>query len=309
MKSQPLLFAGSSHKELAQEISTISGLSLGGLLLGSFPDGEISVEIQEDVRGREVFVLQSIAIDPNRYLIELLLIIDALKRGRAASIVPIIPYFGYCRQDRKTRPGAPIAAKVVANLLAMEGIVSLITCDLHADQVEGFFEIPVEHLHCQKLLCDAAKDFFDAACCVVAPDIGGIKRAEIAAKHLDVDLAIMNKQRLSSFEVSVNLIGDVADKNVLIFDDMCSTGGTIVAAAHLLRKSGARKIAAAVSHALFVGDAMKRLEEAPLEAFFITNTIPCTVTSSSIAIKISSIAPMIAEAINSFRLPSAFMRT
>jgi ribose-phosphate pyrophosphokinase len=275
MTKYPLLFAGSSHPELANEISVELGISLGRRDLSQFPDGELSVEIQEDVRGKDVFVLQSIAADPNRYLMELLIMIDALKRASAKSIVAIIPYFGYCRQDRKNKPGVAIAAKLVANLLVTAGATHLITWDLHADQIEGFFEIPVDHLHCQKLLCETAKKLIGENCIVV-----------------------VNKQRLNFFDVKATLIGDVANKNVLIADDLCSTGGTLVAAANLCREAGAKKIIAAVTHGLFVGNAMKKIESSTLESLFVTNSTPFLDQFSKAAkIDTLSIAPMIAEAI------------
>ncbi len=298
MTKYPLLFAGSSHPELANEISVELGISLGRRDLSQFPDGELSVEIQEDVRGKDVFVLQSIAADPNRYLMELLIMIDALKRASAKSIVAIIPYFGYCRQDRKNKSGVAIAAKLVANLLVTAGATHLITCDLHADQIEGFFEIPVDHLHCQKLLCETAKKLIGENCSVVAPDIGSVKIAEAMAKLLNVDLVVVNKQRLNSFDVKATLIGDVANKNVLIADDLCSTGGTLVAAANLCREAGAKKIIAAVTHGLFVGNAMKKIESSTLESLFVTNSTPFLGQFSKAAkIDTLSIAPMIAEAI------------
>jgi ribose-phosphate pyrophosphokinase len=299
MNKRPILFAGSSLPELAEEISAELGIPLGRRELSQFPDGETSVKIQEDVFGRDVFVLQSIATDPNRYLVELLMMIDALKRSSAKNIVAIIPYLGYCRQDRKNKPGVPITAKLVANLLRAAGVTRLITFDLHADQVEGFFEIPVDHLRCQKLLCDEAKKWIGENCIIVAPDIGSIKIARAMAKLLNAELAVVNKQRLNSFDVKGTLIGDVANKNVLIADDLCSTGGTLVAAANLCRELGALKIVAAVTHGLFAGDALQKIDSSALEALFITNSVvaPSDKIPNSLKVNISSLAAMIAEAI------------
>lgn len=296
MKKQPFLFAGSSHLTLAKDVCKELKINLGRMDLNQFPDGETNVQVLENVRGCDVFILQSIVGEPNHYLFELLIIIDALKRSSAKSITAIIPYLGYCRQDRKNKPGVPITAKLVANVLATAGITNLITFDLHADQVEGFFETSVDHLHCQKLLSDVAKKIIGEECTVVAPDIGSIKIAESMTKLLDTELAVIKKERLNSFEVSMTLIGDVNNKSVLITDDLCSTAGTLVAAANLCRQEGAKKIIAAVTHGLFVGDAIKKIETSPLEYLLITDTIePRGFFSNSI--KSISVAPMIAKAI------------
>lgn len=296
MKKQPFLFAGSSHLKLARDVCKELKINLGRMDLNQFPDGETNVQVLENVRGCDVFILQSIVGEPNHYLFELLIIIDALKRSSAKSITAIVPYLGYCRQDRKNKPGVPITAKLVANVLATAGITNLITFDLHADQVEGFFETTVDHLHCQKLLSDVAKNLIGEECTVVAPDIGSIKIAESMTKLLDTELAVIKKERFNSFEVSMTLIGDVNNKNVLITDDLCSTAGTLVAAANLCRQQGAKKIIAAVTHGLFVGDAIKKIETSPLEHLLITDTIePRGFFSNSI--KSVSVAPMIAKAI------------
>lgn len=292
--SPPLFFAGSSHRELAQEICAELRIPLGAISLGSFPDGEISVEILEDVRGRDVFILQSLAADPNRYLMELLIIIDALRRSSAKSITAIVPYLSYCRQDRRNKPGVPITAKLVANLLSSAGTSHLMTFDLHSDQVEGFFEIPVTHLHCQELLSSHVKNLLGENLIVVAPDIGSIKIAEAMAKLLKVDMAVIKKERLNSVDVEMTLIGDVTNKNVLISDDLCSTAGTLVAAAKLCQKRGAQKISGAITHGLFVKDAIAKIESSALLSLLITNTIPF---STSTKITQISVAKIIAKAI------------
>lgn len=298
MNNSPLFFAGSSHRELAIEICTELRIPLGAVSLGSFPDGEISVEILEDVRGRDVFILQSLAIDPNRYLMELLIMVDALKRSSAKSITAIVPYLGYCRQDRRNKPGVPITAKLVANLLSSAGTNHLMTFDLHSDQVEGFFEIPVTHLHCQELLCSHVKELLGENLIVVAPDIGSIKIAEAMAKLLKVDLAVIKKERLNSADVEMTLIGDVANKNVLITDDLCSTAGTLVAAAKLCQERGAQKVIGAITHGLFVKDAMAKIESSALLSLLTTNTIPPhDQLSASTKIDQISIAKIIAKAI------------
>jgi ribose-phosphate pyrophosphokinase len=299
-KSEPLLFAGSSHPVLAAEVSAHLGIELSPLHLKRFPDGEISVEIVEDVRGKEVFVLQSIALDPHFSLMELLIIVDALKRSAARSITAIIPHLAYCRQDRRNKPGVPITAKLVANLLTAAGVTHLITCDLHADQVEGFFEIPVDHLYCQELLCRAARELLGKNGIVVAPDIGSIKIAERMAKLLQVELAVIKKERLSSFDVKMTLIGDVSGKNVLIADDLCSTAGTLVEAAHLCRSEGASSTIAAVTHGLFVANSLEKIDSSPLEALLIANTIAQSGQLPE-KIKVLSISREIASAIDPSR--------
>ena len=296
MNKSKLIFSGSSHQALAKEICMFGQACLGKCHIAQFPDGEISIEIHEEVRGREVFVVQTLAMDPNRYLVELLLLIDALKRDAAKSIGVIIPYFGYCRQDRRNKPGVPISAKLMANLISSAGASRVITCDLHADQVEGFFEIPVEQLHCQQLLCEAVKKKNSDNCIVVAPDIGSIKVSEKVAKLLRVDFAIVNKKRMNAFEVEGTLIGDVKGKNVLIVDDLCSTGGTLIAAAELCRSLGARKIMVAVSHALLVANACTKIAASPIEEFYLTNSIDCSHLGSFNGFSVTSIAPLIAEA-------------
>lgn len=299
--STPLLFYGSSHAILAEEVAALAGVSVGAMRLGQFPDGETFVEIQESVRGRDVFVVQSLALNPNFYLVELLIIIDALKRASARSIIAIIPYFGYCRQDRKNKDGDPITAKLVANLLSTAGATRMIAVDLHAGQLEGFFEVPVDHLHCQSLLVNAAKDYFQGdPSIVVAPDIGSIKIAEKLAKQLNVGLAVIKKERLSAFDVTMTLIGDIREKGVIIVDDICSTGGTLVAAAELCRLHGADNIIALVTHAILADDALEKIEGSAIGHMIVTNSVPPSerfVDSKKIAVL--SIAGLLADGIRS----------
>ena len=293
---EALLFCGSSHPNLAQEVVKKSRVRLGQIALGVFPDGEISVQILESVRGRDVFVLQSVALNPNFYLMELLIIIDALRRASARSIIAVLPYFGYCRQDRKDQPRVPITAKLVANLLVQAGVSRLLTVDLHAGQLQGFFDIPVEHIHGREPLLECFQGFGIDNCVVVAPDVGSVKMARAYANQLDVDFAIVNKHRITSRDVDeVTLIGDVKGKDVLLADDMCSTGGTLVSAAKACQEKGARRIFAAVTHGICVEQAMQKVEESPLEALLMTNTIPYTerLAGSSKLISVS-IAPLLA---------------
>lgn len=296
MGRRSFVFAGSSHPVLAQKVSDCLQMPLGKIALGTFPDGETHVKVEEDVRGADVFILQSIAGHPNRFLLELLIIIDALKRDGAKSITPVIPYLGYCRQDRKDGPGTPITAKLVANLLVTAGATRLITVDLHADQVEGFFDIPVEHLHCQSLLAEAAKAALgDGELVVVAPDIGAVKIAEKTCKLLDAEMVVLSKERLSSYEVTATLIGHVRDKKVLIVDDLCSTGGTLVAAAELCLEKGASGVMAAITHAQFIDGALEKIAASDIERLFVTDTIaPSGPWPEKVAAL--SIAPLIAGA-------------
>ncbi len=229
MRTPPLIFCGSSHPALGKEVASLLGTHLGKLSISLFPDGETHVEVLEDVYGKDVFVLQTVALDPNHYLMELLIIIDALKRASAKSVVVIIPYFGYCRQDRKDKPGEPITAKLVANLLTSAGTTRLITLDLHARQLEGFFEIPVDHILCQEVLMESVSHKIGKERVVVAPDLGSIKIAKKMATLLRADLALIEKNRINPHDVKMTLIGDVRGKDVLIGDDMCSTAGTLTA--------------------------------------------------------------------------------
>lgn len=296
---QALLFAGSSHPTLAREIAQHLQVSLGQMSLSRFPDGEIEVQILESVRGRDVFVLQSVALDPNFYLMELLIIIDALKRASAKSVVVVIPYFGYCRQDRKDKPRVPITAKLVANLLVEAGTTRLLAVDLHAGQLQGFFDIPVDHLHGRVPLLKRLQEKHIPECVVVAPDIGSVQIARAFAQSLQADFAVINKQRSSAAEISdVTLIGDVKGKNVLLADDMCSTGFTLASAAKACQEKGAKRIFAAITHGLCVDGAAERLEGCPLETLWMTNTIPYTDRlAGSCKIETVSLASLLAHAI------------
>ncbi|WP_075882938.1 ribose-phosphate diphosphokinase [Candidatus Protochlamydia sp. W-9] len=296
---QPLLFAGSSHPILATEIAQQLKISLGQMQLSKFPDGEIGVQLLESVRGKDTFVLQSIALDPNSYLMELLIIVDALKRASARNIVAVIPYYGYCRQDRKDKFDVSITAKLVANLLVEAGITRILTMDLHVDQLQGFFDIPVDHLSGRQLLIDELQKLDLTNSIVVAPDIGSVKTARTFASQLSVDFAIVDKHRKSAIEVvDYHLIGDVNGKDVLLADDICSTGATLMSAAKACQEKGANRIFAAFTHGLLVDDSVKQIENSLLEIVWMTNTIPHTKRLKEASkLKTVSIASLLAHAI------------
>lgn len=295
-----ILFSGSSHPALAKEVAECSKMQFGKIAIEHFPDGEISLQLMENVRGRDVFAFQSVALDPNNYLVELLIMIDALKRASANSITAVLPYFGYCRQDRKDKPRVPITAKLVANMLTQAGATRLLTVDLHAGQVQGFFDIPVDNLVGRPVLVEAFKQLNGGDnTTVVAPDLGSIKLAHAYAKSLKADIAIIDKQRISATQVeAVTLIGNVKGKDVLLADDMCSTAGTLVSAAKACREKGAKRVFAAATHGLLVGDAIANIINSPIEALLISNTVPAAEPILKCSkVRTVSIAPLLAQAI------------
>lgn len=294
-----LLFSGTSHPELAKEIADCLKVPLGKVHISNFPDGEISLQILESVRGKDTFVLQTVALDPNNLLVELLIMIDALKRASAKSIVVLVPYFGYARQDRRDRPRVPISAKLVANLLTTAGATHLVTMDLHAAQLEGFFDLPVDNLYARSLMIEELRSLKTDRLVVVAPDVGSIKIAKDYASHLGVDFAVANKYRISaSGDIEgVMIIGDVKGKDVLLADDMCSTGSTLLSAAKACREKGAQRIFAVITHGLFVGDAVKKIEESPIELVYMANTIPTSHLKGFTKLKVVSIANLFGRAI------------
>lgn len=292
-----LIFSGTSHEKFAQETARCLGVELGKIAIETFPDKEIGVQVKENVRGRDVFVMQSVARHPNLYLMELLIIVDALKRASAHSIVVVLPYFGYARQDRKDKGRVPITAKLVANLLEKAGATSVLTMDLHAEQVQGFFDIPVDNLYARPYLVKAASRLGLQKCVVVAPDIGSIKLARAFAADLNADLAIIDKRRVHADEVEPGaLIGEVQHKVVLFVDDIYSTGETLKKAARVCKQAGAKSIYAAVTHGLFVGEAF---EESAIEKMLVTNTVPPSELPVGDNVEVVSVAPLFATAIES----------
>lgn len=305
MALAPMIFNGSSHPLLAQEVAYLLGTPLGKRDLHFFPDQEIYVRIQEQVQGRKVFLLQSLGTDSNVQLMELFILIDAFKRASVESLTVVLPYYAYARQDRIGNPGEAISAKLIANLLVRAGADNLITMDLHSEQIEGFFDIPVIQLLSQSVLISALSSLNLQDCVVVAPDKGGIKIASAYAKKLNAPLALVEKDRMDSFHVEMRLfVGDVKGKTVLLTDDMCSTAGTLVNAAKVCADYGAKRIIAAIGHGLFMGSALEKIEKSPIELLFATNSVPLPENATPHPkIRIVSIASLLAEAIGHFNLP------
>ncbi len=269
------IFAGNSNQPLANDICKHLNVELGQAQVKSFSDGEVQVEIGDNVRGRDVYVIQSTSSPANHNLMELLVMVDALKRSSAARINAVVPYFGYARQDRKVAPRAPITAKLVADLMSVAGIDRLLTMDLHAGQIQGFFDIPVDHLYAAPVMLDEIRRQNIGELIVVSPDAGGTERARAFAKRLNAGLAIIDKRRSGPNVAEVmHIIGDVQGKNCVIIDDMIDTAGTLCAAAKALQEQGAVDVYACATHAVLSGPALQRITESPLKKVFITDTIP-----------------------------------
>lgn len=269
------LIAGNSNIGLAKEIADFLSVPLAETTVSNFSDGEINVRINENVRGADVFVLQSTCTPVNNNLMELLLLADALKRASAARITAVMPYYGYARQDRKVAPRVPISARLVADLLEVAGIDRLLTIDLHAGQIQGFFDIPVDHLYAAPVIVDYLKKEYTNDLVVVSPDAGGVERARAFAKRLNASLAIIDKRReKANVSQVMHVIGDVDGKDAILLDDMIDTAGTITKAAAALKENGAKKVIAACAHAVLSGPALDRINESVLEEVIVTNTIP-----------------------------------
>lgn len=294
------LFTGNSNPVLANEISNYLEISLGKATVSAFADGEILVRIDENVRGMDVFVLQSCSDPVNKNIMELLILIDALKRASSRRITAVIPYYGYARQDRKDQPRVPITAKLIADLITAAGADRVLTMDLHANQIQGFFNIPVDHLYSTPIMLEHIKKKMDLKdLVVVSPDAGGVERARAFAKRLNVGLAIIDKRRDAPGMAKVmNVIGEVAKKDILILDDMIDTAGTICQGAEAVKENGARKILAGCTHAVLSGPALQRLNESCLDEIIVTNTIPLNERDRICKkIVLLSVAPLLGEAI------------
>ncbi len=298
MQNKITLIAGTSNPELAKEISSYLNIPLTPVEVKRFNDGEIYVHIEKSVRGSKVFIIQPTSAPTNDSLIELLLIVDACRRASAEEINAIITYYGYSRQDRKTVPREPISAKLVANLIEAAGVDRVVTFDLHVDQIQGFFNIPVDNLESLPLIADYLLDKKLKDTVVVAPDVGGAKRARRLAKLLDTQIAIIDKRRPEHGVAEVlNIIGKVKDKNAIIFDDIIDTAGTITGAAKVLKEKGAKDIYLAATHAIFSGTAVQRLKDKPIKEVIVTNTIQLTEQKQFKTLKVISIASLLSESI------------
>jgi ribose-phosphate pyrophosphokinase len=295
------LFAGRAHPALARRICEYLGLPLGRAVMGNFPDGEISCKIDEDVRGRDVFILQPTCPPVNENLMELLIMIESFKRASADRITAVIPYFGYARQDRKDEGRVPITAKLVANIITRAGADRVLAMDLHTAQIQGFFDIPVDHLYAAPVIDEYFKsmDLADDDFVVVSPDEGSIKRALAHMARLGGHLAIIDKRRSSAEKTKqANVIGGQVEGRVaLIFDDMISTAGSICGAAEVMHQHGARQVFLAATHGLLIGGAIERLQQAPIDGLILTDTIPLPAEKQVEKIKVLGIAPLLGEAI------------
>jgi ribose-phosphate pyrophosphokinase len=293
------MFAGNSNPALVKEICDCLGIGQGDSLVSTFSDGEIRVQINENVRGKDVFVCQSCCEPVNKHLMELLLMLDALKRSSAYRITAVIPYYGYGRQDRKDQPRVPISAKLVADLITTAGADRVLTMDLHAGQIQGFFNIPVDHLYASPVLLEYVAQHGGQGLVVVSPDAGGVERARAFAKRLQASLAIIDKRREGPNESHVmHIIGEVAGRDALLLDDMIDTAGTIAQGAQACIEHGARRVWSACTHPVLSGQALDRLNATKLEEVVVTNTIPLNGKDRRCAkLKVLSVASLLAEAI------------
>ena len=300
------VFSGSAHRELAGEIASVLGVSLGQARLKRFPDTEVSFQIDENIRGTDIFVVQpTCANGPasvDQHIMEMLIMIDAFKRSSAARITAVVPYFGYARQDRKDKPRVPISAKLVANVLSAAGTNRVLTMDLHKAQIQGFFDIPVDHLFAAPVIIDYLARMDYPSLTMVAPDAGGAERARAYAKRLNAELAVIDKRRSGEEgkpEV-MNVIGDVSGRTCIIQDDIIDTAGTITKAAEALKRNGAERIIACAVHGVLSGQAIERIEKSPIDRLIITNTIPLTENKARCEkIKVLTVARLLGQAIKS----------
>ena len=315
-----MILSGNANKKLSETIALSLDTAVGRARVGRFSDGEIRVEIHENIRGRDVFIIQSTCSPTNDNIMELLILVDACKRASAGRLTAVIPYYGYARQDRKVASRAPITAKLVADLLTASGISRVLTMELHAGQIQGFFNLPVDNLYSAPLLIHEIKDeltlmmpnrdFDPSKCVIVSPDAGGVERARIYADRLGCPLAIVDKRRSGPNEAEVmHLIGDVEDKVAVIIDDLVDTAGTLTKAADAILKHGAKDVIAACTHPVLSGPAIERIKNSVLTRLLVTDTIPLSAEAKELSqIKVVSVAPLLAEAISAIHANTSISR-
>lgn len=293
-----LIFSGNGNKALAQEICKALDVRLSNASVDRFSEGEIQVKINEDVRGRDVFIIQPTSPPVNDNLMELLILIDALKRASARRITAVLPYYGYARQDRKDQPRVPITAKLVANIITKAGADRVLTIDLHAGQIQGFFDIPLDNLYAVNVFVEYLRNKKIKDLVVVSPDVGGIKVARAYAKRFHAELAIVDKRRLNDTDTEVmHIMGEVKGKNAIIVDDIVATAGSLVEAAAALKRQGAKDVYAAITHPVLSGPAIERIKKSDITELAVTNTIPVNKDKHIPKIKVLSIAGLLSEAI------------
>ena len=294
MESKVKIFSGRSTRKLAEQIASNFGVRLGNIIISEFSDGEFIPSFEETVRGAKVFIIQSTP-PPSDNLMELLLMIDAAKRASASQIVAVMPYFGMARQDRKDKPREPIGAKLVANMLTAAGATRIMTCDLHADQIQGFFEVPVDHLYASSVFIEHIKSLGLTDLTIASPDLGGSKRAHAYSKYLGCEMVICYKHRKKANEIGdMRVIGDVKDRHIVLVDDMIDTAGTLTSAADMMLKQGAKSVRAVCTHPVLSGKAYDRIENSNMLELIVTDSLPSKVSKK---IKVLSIAPMFANVI------------
>ncbi len=299
------IFKGNSNDELVKKIAKSLNKKISKANISKFSDGEVRVEIDENVRLKEVFIIQSICSPVNTNLMELLIMADALKRSAPASITAVIPYFGYARQDKKVRPRVPITAKLVADIITKAGVSKVITVDLHAGQIQGFFDIPVDNIFAAPILLPFLKKSFDMENTVlISPDAGGVERTRAIAKRLNAKLAIVNKRRSAPNQATaMEIIGDVKNKTTILLDDMVDTAGTLTSAANIIKKEGAKEVYACCTHGVLSGDAIKKIEKSHIKSLIVTDTVPLREEAKkSGKVKVLTISSLIGKAIKYSRL-------
>ncbi|MBI5375614.1 MAG: ribose-phosphate pyrophosphokinase [Candidatus Schekmanbacteria bacterium] len=303
MNEKIKIFCGNSNRSLSEEICKSVGVPLGDAFVGVFSDGEIHVQINENVRGKDVFLIQSGSNPANTHLMELLIMIDALKRASADRITAVIPYFCYARQDRKVMPRVPITAKLVADLIHAAGAHRVLAMDLHAGQIQGFFNIPVDHLFSAPVIVDYLKTKTFNSLVVISPDAGGVERARSIAKKINASLAIIDKRRdAPNVSKAMNIIGDVANRDVIIVDDIIDTAGTLIQAVEALKKNNASRVFACCTHPVLSGPAIERIQNSALEELIATNTIELSPEKRLEKIKVLSVASLLGQAIKNIHV-------